>query len=148
LCHVAFNLAGAAGVADTGKGRKVLDHFSIAVSDLPRSTRFYDAVLETLGYNRVFGSDDATGYAAHGQRDDVFAIRRSESGFVAPAQMHIAFAAPDRNAVTRFHEVAVRLGATPDGEPGLHPEYGDGYFASFVIGPDGYRLEAVVHEAK
>jgi len=123
----------------------MLDHISIGVSDLERSTRFYDAVLAPLGYVRVFESTHASGYALPGERNEPFAIRR-DAGFEPPKGMHIAFAAGSRDAIARFHEAAVRLGAISDGEPGLHPEYGDGYFAAFVLDPDGYRLEAVLHE--
>lgn len=123
----------------------MLDHISIAVSDLDRSRVFYDAVLRALGYVRVFDGDHSSGYASRGQSDEPFAIRR-DAGFKPPKGMHIAFAADSRDAVVRFHEAAVGLGAASDGEPGQHPEYGDGYFAAFVLDPDGYRLEAVLHE--
>lgn len=124
----------------------MLDHISIGVTDLERSTRFYDAVLAKLGYVRVFSSSIASGYAAEGQSDDVFAIRRSTTGIKPLQEIHIAFAAANREAVARFHETAIALGAVSDGERQLHPEYGDGYFAAFVLDPDGYRLEAVLHE--
>lgn len=124
----------------------MLDHLSIAVSDLGRSRAFYDAVLEPLGYVRVFESSGAVGYAPPGQRDDPFAIRSGANGFVPPQEMHIAFAARSREAVIRFHEIAIGLGAPSDGEPQLHPMYSEGYFAAFVLDPDGYRLEAVFHE--
>ncbi len=123
----------------------MLDHISIGVSGLERSTHFYDAVLAPLGYVRVFESSHASGYAPPEARDEPFAIRR-DTGFEPPKGTHIAFAATSRDAVAHFHEAAIRLGATSDGEPGLHPEYGNGYFAAFVLDPDGYRLEAVLHE--
>jgi len=123
----------------------VLDHLSIAVSDLTRSGAFYDAIFEALGYVRMFESSQAIGYALAGH-DDAFAIRTNTSHFVPPQPMHIAFHADTRCAVNRFHEIASSLGAKSDGEPRLHPEYGDGYFAAFVVDPDGYRLEAVCHE--
>lgn len=125
----------------------MLDHISIAVSDLDCSRVFYDAVLEPLGYVRVFDSDNAAGYAPAGQRDDAFAIRPGRKEFVPPQEMHIAFVARSREAVIHFYEIAVRLGARSDGEPQLHPMYGEGYFAAFVLDPDGYRLEAVRHES-
>lgn len=124
----------------------MLDHLSISVSDFHRSGIFYDAVLRTLGYARVFESAAAIGYAPPGLDDDPFAIRTGTSPYVPPQEMHIAFTARSRDAVIRFHETAVSLGATSDGEPQLHPIYGEGYFAAFVIDPDGYRLEAVYHE--
>lgn len=125
----------------------MLDHISIGVGDLRRSAEFYDAVLGALGYVRVFESAIAVGYASPGERDDPFAIRQDDEGHAgARRQFHVAFAAPDRECVIRFYDTALEHGATPDGEPGLHPEYGAGYFAAFVLDPDGYRIEAVLHE--
>jgi catechol 2,3-dioxygenase-like lactoylglutathione lyase family enzyme len=40
----------------------VLHHLSIAVSDLDRTSAFYDAVLRPLGYTQVFADDGAVGY--------------------------------------------------------------------------------------
>lgn len=124
----------------------MLDHISIAVTDLGRSQVFYDAVLEPLGYVRIFESNNACGYAPRGQTDEPFAIRRNASAVKPPHTMHIAFAASSRDAVVAFYEAALRLGAISAGKPELQQEYGDGYFAAFVLDPDGYRIEAVLHE--
>lgn len=124
----------------------MLDHISIGVADVDRSKTFYDAVLEPLGYVRVFEGENSAGYAPPGH-DDAFAVRRATKDFVPPQQMHIAFVARSRDDVIRFHDAAVRLGATSDGEPQLHPIYGEGYFAAFILDPDGYRLEAVFHDS-
>lgn len=126
----------------------MLDHISISVAGLGDSAAFYDAILEALGYVRVFESAIAVGYAPLGERDDPFAIRQGSAPFTPPEEMHIAFAANSRDAVNQFHQTALACGAESDGEPGLHPEYGDGYFAAFVFDPDGYRIEAVYHEVQ
>lgn len=133
-------------VIRTRKQREnVLDHISLGVSDLQRSIRFYDNVLGTLGYLRVWSDNDAAGYGPAGS-DDALAIKREANGSGASQRFHVAFKAQSRQAVIGFYQIALSQGATPDGEPGLHPEYGDGYFAAFVLDPDGYRLEAVLHE--
>ncbi|GAB4510402.1 MAG: hypothetical protein Tsb0020_27560 [Haliangiales bacterium] len=59
---------------------------------------------------------------------------------------HLAFAAPDRGAVARFHAAALSAGGTDEGAPGVREHYDPGYYAAFVRDPDGHRLEAVVHE--
>ncbi len=123
----------------------MLDHISLGVSDLQRSIRFYDAVLRPLGYVRIWSDDDAAGYGLAGS-DDALAIKREAKASGASPRFHVAFRAVSRPAIIDFYEVALSNGATPDGEPGLHPEYGDGYFAAFVLDPDGYRLEVVLHE--
>jgi hypothetical protein len=38
-------------------------------------------------------------------------------------------------------------GGKDNGAPGLRPDYGDNYYAAFVIGPDGHNVEAVTQRA-
>lgn len=126
----------------------MLDHISLGVTDLTRSVAFYDAVLAPLGYRRLWSDGDAAGYGISG-RGEPFAVKQDSSGCVSGSpRAHVAFQAADRYAVAEFYETAVSAGAAPDGEPGLHPMYGEGYYAAFVIEPDGHRLEAVCHETR
>jgi catechol 2,3-dioxygenase-like lactoylglutathione lyase family enzyme len=55
---------------------------------------------------------------------------------------HLAFIAPSREAVDRFHAAAIEYGGFDQGAPGLRPQYGSDYYAAFVLDPDGYKLEA------
>jgi catechol 2,3-dioxygenase-like lactoylglutathione lyase family enzyme len=122
----------------------MLHHLSFAVTDLARSAAFYDAVMAALGCVRVWADSTAVGYGVPGGEDQ-FAIKlRPENAAVPGDGFHAAFAAPSREAVLRFHEAALASGGTDNGGAGLHPEYGPGYFAAFVIDPDGYRIEAVI----
>jgi catechol 2,3-dioxygenase-like lactoylglutathione lyase family enzyme len=57
--------------------------------------------------------------------------------------VHIAFAARDRATVDAFHRLALQAGGTDNGPPGLRPHYGAGYYAAFVLDPDGNNVEAV-----
>jgi len=124
----------------------MLHHLSFAVADLTRSSGFYDASLSPLGYVRVWTNSTAIGYGSPGE-DDKFAIKLSPNGVVAPREgFHIAFAAPSREAVTEFYKAALAAGGTDNGGVGLHSEYGENYYAAFVIDPDGYRIEAVINE--
>jgi catechol 2,3-dioxygenase-like lactoylglutathione lyase family enzyme len=56
--------------------------------------------------------------------------------------LHFSFAAPTQDSVDAFHTAAVAAGAKDNGSPGPRPDYGPGYYAAFVIDPDGYRIEA------
>jgi len=77
--------------------------------------------------------------------EDKFALKLRPENRAAPGEgFHLAFAAPSREAVLRFHEAALAHGGRDNGGAGLHPEYGPDYFAAFVIDPDGYRIEAVI----
>jgi catechol 2,3-dioxygenase-like lactoylglutathione lyase family enzyme len=123
----------------------MIDHLSVGVVDLARAGRFYDAVLAPLGYVRVLTHERALGYGPPGARDEVFAVLASAEAKPAPGS-HVAFRAPNREAVDTFHAAAVANGATDEGKPGLRPAYGAGYYAAFARDLDGHRIEAVVHE--
>ena len=124
----------------------MLDHVSLGISSLERSRRFYDAALAPLGIKRLAdfderGSDYGVGSAPLGVE---FSITRE--AVVRPASgMHLCFRAADRQAVIAFHNVATRCGGTCDGEPGIRPMYHPDYFATFVLDPDGHRIEVVCH---
>lgn len=123
----------------------MLHHLSFGVADLARSAAFYDATLSALGYVRVWTDRTAVGYGYPGGGDK-FAIKLQAAGIVAPGPgFHLAFAAPSREAVSRFHEAALRHGGSDNGAPRLRPAYGEHYFAAFVVDPDGYAIEAVIN---
>ena len=124
----------------------MLHHLSLPVSDIARSDAFYHAVLATLGYVRVWAHDDAVGYGAPGGGDK-FAIKLSPNPVVPPENgFHVAFAAPTRECVARFHAEALAHGGKDNGPAGPRPHYGEHYFAAFVFDPDGYQVEAVINE--
>jgi predicted lactoylglutathione lyase len=54
----------------------------------------------------------------------------------------VCFVAPSAEAVDAFHAAALRAGGQDNGAPGPRPIYGPGYYAAFIIDPDGYRIEA------
>lgn len=123
----------------------MLDHISLSVSDLPRSAAFYDAVLAPLGCVRVWSFPDAVGYGRPGGGDKL-ALKARQPAVTAPSPgFHLALTAPDEAAVDAFHAAALGAGGIDNGAPGLRPRYGPGYYAAFVLDPDGYFLEAVFH---
>jgi len=121
----------------------MLGHISFGVSDLERSGAFYDAAMRALDYERVFTSDHAIGYGALGSENDRLLLILQPEQVVPPGPgFHLAFAAPSRVAVDRFHAAAIASGGADQGAPGLRPHYGADYYAAFVLDPDGYKLEA------
>lgn len=139
----------ATGPAAAAGAAHMLHHVSLGVRDIERAVRFYDAVAAPLGYVRVWSDlaggakNRAVGYGRPGEGD---ALALKETPVSAPAPgpgFHLAFAAPSRAAVARFHELALLHGGQDNGAPGLRPAYGEHYYASFVVDPDGHRLEAV-----
>jgi catechol 2,3-dioxygenase-like lactoylglutathione lyase family enzyme len=121
----------------------MLHHISIGVADVVIAARFYDEVLGKLGYKRVM--DFLPKAVAYGEDAPVFWVQVPREGMATHGiGAHVAFAAKTRKAVDAFHEMALRMGATDNGAPGLRPDYGPEYYGAFVIDPDGNRIEAVV----
>jgi catechol 2,3-dioxygenase-like lactoylglutathione lyase family enzyme len=126
----------------------MLHHISLGAVDIERSAGFYDAVLQPLGYVRVWsdlrpgGQGQAVGYGPPGSGDKL-AIKQVSLPLPHIPGFHLALAAPSRAAVAAFHAAALATGGTDNGPPGLRPHHGANYFAAFVIDPDGHRLEAV-----
>ena len=119
----------------------MFDHISLGVADIARAKAFYDAALEPLGHSRLSQSADSLGYG----RDGVGLWLLLAASPVRPdpqSGLHVCFAAPAPEAVDGFHAAALRAGGTSNGAPGIRADYGDGYYAAFVVDPDGYRLEA------
>jgi len=124
----------------------MLGHLSFGVWDLDRAIAFYDAALGPIGLTRVWAHRDAAGYGPQGG-GDVLALKRQPSAVRPPGPgFHLAFNAATRAAVDAFYSAALRAGGTDNGPPGLRPHYGPGYYAAFVIDPEGYPLEAVCQE--
>lgn len=123
----------------------MFDHVSIGVRDAASSKRFYDAVLSPLGYSCLSETPGSLGYGR-----DTIAFWVNEAPRPVPddreSGLHFCFSAPTRDAVAAFHAAALRVGGQDNGGPGLRADYGEHYFAAFVIDPDGYRLEAYCSE--
>lgn len=120
----------------------MLHHLSLGVRDLDAAGRFYDAALTALGYRRVFEDETAIGYGLVDDEDALCLKLRDDASPPGPG-FHLAFAAGSVVAVDAFHAAAMATGGTDNGAPGLRPDYGDTYYAAFVVDPDGHRLEAV-----
>lgn len=115
----------------------IIDHVNIPVSDLMRSACFYDDVLAVFGYRRVSRDGAAIGYGI-----ECWNFGIVETGGAFPA-LHLAFAASAPDQVVAFYEAAMAAGGLSNGEPGIRPRYDPGYFAAFVLDPDGHNIEAV-----
>ncbi|MCO6418580.1 VOC family protein [Siccirubricoccus sp. KC 17139] len=117
----------------------MIDHVSIPVSTLALGG-FYDAVLRPLGLARLVERPRQLGY---GKRYPELWLNLRE-GHAAPAGTghHLCLRAPDEAAVRAFHAAALAAGGRDDGAPGPRAAAMTGYYAAFILDPDGNRLEA------
>jgi catechol 2,3-dioxygenase-like lactoylglutathione lyase family enzyme len=121
----------------------VLDHLSIQCADVDASAAFYDAVLTPLGGTRVMEFNGVViGYGVGGR--PTFWLGPLTTG-EPNREIHVAFQAPDRQAVRAFFDAAVATGATVLHQPRVWPEYHPQYYGGFVRDPDGNNVEAVCH---
>jgi catechol 2,3-dioxygenase-like lactoylglutathione lyase family enzyme len=112
---------------------RLFDHVHLRVRDLGASRRFYEAALGALAL-AVQGREDSFGC------DELFVSADGE-----PTRgLHLAFQTPDRETVQRFYDAALAAGGRDNGAPGERP-YHPGYYAAFVLDPDGNNVEAVYH---
>ena len=114
---------------------RLLDHVHLRVTDLEASKRFYRAAIEALDLAESFGEGAGYFYA-----DELYVDRADAQ----PSRLHLAFQARSRAAVERFHDAALKAGGRDNGPPGLR-SYHSGYYAAFVLDPDGNNIEAVWH---
>jgi catechol 2,3-dioxygenase-like lactoylglutathione lyase family enzyme len=122
----------------TGRGGSI-DHLWIRVADLQASKRFYESVAPFGGFGLRRERPDRVQF--------VFAEAHSFSVVVSdnPTQnMHIAFEATDNDTVDAFHRALTGAGYRDNGPPGERP-YHAGYYAAFVLDPDGNNVEIVNH---
>jgi catechol 2,3-dioxygenase-like lactoylglutathione lyase family enzyme len=116
------------------KGRLV-DHIQLNVADLSASRRFYKQCLAALG--RDLSQDTEHFFIA----DELFV---ATAGKNPTTRVHLAFQAGSEEEVARFHRAAVDNGGVDNGKPGPR-DYHPGYYAAYVLDPDGNNIEAVWH---
>jgi catechol 2,3-dioxygenase-like lactoylglutathione lyase family enzyme len=119
----------------------MIDHVSIGVRNLEQATRFYAAVLATIGLTQLRSWPGAA--AGFGKKYPEFWINHRPDLRTSDTGVHVCLRAPNTQAVDAFHAAALRAGGRSDGAPGPRPEYSDAYYAAFVLDPDGNRIEAV-----
>jgi catechol 2,3-dioxygenase-like lactoylglutathione lyase family enzyme len=125
----------------------MIHHVSLGTNDIGRARAFYDPLMALIGFRVLKASSRAVHYGAS---DIVFSLETPVDGQPASAGngVHIAFQAPDRETVRRFHQTATENGGTDDGAPGIRPQYNANYYGAFVRDPDGNKIEAVTYTAR
>jgi len=123
----------------------MIDHFSLGVSSLPKARAFYDRLLAPLGYEALYEIKGAVAYGPEAPHYIFWIGETHGETVVPPAGFHVALIAPDRAAVDRFHAEGLAAGGREAGHPGLRPDYGETYYAAFVLDPDGHKIEAVCY---
>ncbi len=119
---------------------RLIDHIQLVVRDLPASRRFYEAVLRALDVP-IGGVGEDYFWA-----DELFVSSADSQAALGQltGRHHLAFQAKDRAMVDAFHKAGLAGGGKDNGAPGERP-YHPGYYAAFLLDPDGNNIEAVYH---
>jgi catechol 2,3-dioxygenase-like lactoylglutathione lyase family enzyme len=114
---------------------RIFDHVEVSASDYAESVRFYETVLAPLGIPKLGEIEDWTSFANLNVVD-----RRP------PTQnLHVCFYAREKEQVDDFHRAGLEAGFRSNGEPGYR-DYGPGYYAAFLLDPDGNNVEALYRD--
>ena len=120
---------------------RLVDHIQLVVADLDASRRFYEPLFDVLGIPLGGSADTHFWY-------DEFFVSTPDSPEAAgklTGRHHLAFQAKDRATVDAFHQAGLAAGGRDNGAPGLRANYHPGYYAAFLLDPDGNNIEAVFH---
>jgi catechol 2,3-dioxygenase-like lactoylglutathione lyase family enzyme len=119
---------------------RLIDHIQLVVRDLKASRRFYEAIFGALNIP-IGGSAEDYFWA-----DELFVSSRTSGAAQCEltGRIHLAFQAADPAMVEGFHRAGLAHGGRDNGAPGPRP-YHPGYFAAFLLDPDGNNIEAVHH---
>jgi catechol 2,3-dioxygenase-like lactoylglutathione lyase family enzyme len=121
---------------------RLIDHIGLVVRDISASRTFYAAIFDAL--NIPMGGEGKDFFWA----DELY-VSTADSDVVdgkgeLTGRHHLAFQARDRAMVDAFHNAALANGGRDNGAPGERA-YHPGYYAAFVLDPDGHNIEAVHH---
>jgi catechol 2,3-dioxygenase-like lactoylglutathione lyase family enzyme len=117
-----------------------LDHLWLRTKDVVAQKGFYDAVAPVAGLGLAY---DTPGRVRFTDGAGSFSFVAGEP---ATEHVHLAFAASNRETVDAFHTAALAAGHRDNGAPGERPQYRAGYYAAYVLDPDGHNVEAVLHD--
>jgi catechol 2,3-dioxygenase-like lactoylglutathione lyase family enzyme len=130
---------------EPGRRRGSIDHLWIRVSDMSGARSFYELVGSFAGFAasgthqdppRIrFAADDDSGSGSFSIVADGAATRYA----------HFAFPVADDATVDAFHRALTSARHADRGAPGERPLYHAGYYAAYVLDPDGNVVELVNH---
>jgi catechol 2,3-dioxygenase-like lactoylglutathione lyase family enzyme len=116
----------------------IVDHLWIRVADLAASRRFYETIAPAAGLRLTADEPQRAQFSGTSGSFSLVPDTPTEN-------LHLAFPATDDADVRRFHEAATQAGYSSHGPPGERPRYHPGYYAAYVLDPDGNNVEVVNH---
>ncbi len=121
----------------------MIGYVTIGTNDFENAQRFYDALLETIGIDRLWATDTMT---AWGRSRDTPALCLTapfdgNTATVGNGVM-IALKVANRDDVDALHAKAILLGGRDEGAPGPRGEHG--FYGGYFRDLDGNKFNAYV----
>lgn len=120
------------------RGGGIIDHLWVRVADLEAAKRFYATIAPHAGLRLRYDTADRVQFAGSSGSFSLVPGTPTEN-------LHLAFPTVEETNVQRFHQAATDAGCRSHGAPGERPWYHPGYYAAYVIDPDGNNVEVVDH---
>jgi catechol 2,3-dioxygenase-like lactoylglutathione lyase family enzyme len=130
--------------ANKDRKENMIDHVILTVSDFKRSVAFYAKALKPLGitalpdYDGKDGHPDLKGFGIG--KSHFFWLKEGKPD---PQAVHVGFVAKDHSEVDAFYKAALAAGGKSKASPQARLEYYPGYYATWVLDPDGHDIEVV-----
>lgn len=124
----------------------MIGYATLGTDDLARARAFYDALLGELGARRVMEfSDELGGFTLWSASMDMPGIAVTRPYNKEPASVGngsmLAITVKERAQVDRLHALALSLGGSCEGPPGVRGEEGpQAFYAGYFRDPDGNKL--------
>jgi catechol 2,3-dioxygenase-like lactoylglutathione lyase family enzyme len=119
-----------------------IDHLVIRVTDVEASTAFYSTIAPAASLTIRRQTADRAAFSVGASDGSLLLIAGEPT-----ENVHVAFSG-DADDVRRFHANAIAGGYCSYGDPGERPRYHAGYYAAYVLDPDGNNIEVVNHHRR
>jgi catechol 2,3-dioxygenase-like lactoylglutathione lyase family enzyme len=127
----------------------MFSHIFIGVTDFARALAFYRALMPVLGIQERFCDESRpwAGWQSHPLPRPLFLVGVPFEGEHAAGNgQMVALLAASRDVVDQAYAAAIAAGGTPEGAPGLRPEYHANYYGAYFRDTEGNKLCVVCHE--
>jgi catechol 2,3-dioxygenase-like lactoylglutathione lyase family enzyme len=121
----------------------MIGYVTLGTDDLDRSRAFYDALFGELGASRLMEMDSGFTLYGTGWGKPAVAVTRPHDGEPARAGNGnmVSLVVDSRDKVDRLHALALTLGGSDEGAPGLRGPEGDrAFYGAYFRDPDGNKF--------
>lgn len=122
----------------------LVGHSTIGTNNIQRAASFSDSLFQTFGVGRVVNRPNAMYYGAAAPEFGILTPFNGESATVRNGTM-VALHGRSRAHVRQVHELALQLGGTNEGAPGLYGEYPNGPYCAYFRDPEGNKFLVFRH---